>query len=86
MGYFWLRKNGADIPYSQTSVAGTNNTIIQLTGDFIVTAAANDYIELYWATANHNQASLAYTAAQTTPFAMPASPSVIVTVTPVSVY
>jgi hypothetical protein len=82
--YFWLRKNGVDIPYSQTSVAGTNNTIIQANGDFIVTMAVNDYIELYWATSMQNQATLVATAAQTTPFACPASPSVIVTLTPVS--
>jgi len=52
--------------------------------DFIVTMAVNDYIELYWATSMQNQATLVATAAQTTPFACPASPSVIVTLTPVS--
>jgi hypothetical protein len=83
--YFWLRKNGVDIPYSQISVASTNNNIIQVNGDFIVTLAVNDYVELYWAVSNHNQGQLVATPAQTTPFACPASPSVILTVTPVSV-
>ena len=84
-GYFWLRKNGTDITNSQTSIAGTNNQTLQLNGDFIITAVANDYVELYWAISSHTNATLVYTAAQTVPFAMPASPSVIVTVTPAGV-
>jgi len=83
--YFWLRKNGSDVPYSQISTTGTNNKITQVVGDYIVALGINDYVELYWAISNSSQAQLVATAAQTTPFPCPASPSVIVTVTPVSV-
>lgn len=84
-GYFWLRKNGVDVPYSQISVNLSNDRqITQLNGDMILTLAVNDYVELYWAVSATSML-LVYTGAQTTPFAMPASPSAIITVTPVGV-
>jgi hypothetical protein len=86
----WFRKNGSDIAYSQDSVTLNNNpTNIWFTNDTIVPSmAANDYIEVYWALVGSNpdigHIKLVAQAAQTSPFAMPASPSVIVTVTPVA--
>ena len=86
----WFRKNGSDIAYSQDSVTLNNNpTNIWLTNDAIVPSmAVNDYIEVYWALVGSNpdvgHIKLVAQAAQTSPFAMPASPSVIVTVTPVA--
>jgi hypothetical protein len=86
----WFRKNGSDIAYSQDSVTLNNNpTNIWFTNDAIVPSmAVNDYIEVYWALVGSNpdvgHIKLVAQAAQTSPFAMPASPSVIVTVTPVA--
>jgi len=86
----WFRKNGSDIAYSQDSITLNNNpTNIWFTNDTIVPSmAANDYIEVYWALVGSNpdvgHIKLVAQAAQTSPFAMPASPSVIVTVTPVA--
>ena len=86
----WFRKNGSDIAYSQDSVTLNNNpTNIWFTNDIIVPSmAANDYIEVYWALVGSGgdvgHIKLLAQTAQTSPFAMPASPSVIVTVTPVA--
>ena len=85
----WIKKNGSDVAYSQNSMIVKNNpTSVLFTNDVIVPSlVANDYIEVYWALVGSNpdigHVKLLAQAAQTTPFAMPASPSAIVTIIPV---
>jgi len=86
----WVRKNGSDVAYSQNSLILNNNpTGALLVNDCIVPSlAVNDYIEVYWALVGSNpdvgHIKLVAQAAQTTPFAMPASPSAVVTIIPVA--
>lgn len=80
IGYFWLRKNGTDVPNSATEWQTNNNgDIIPVTANFTVDLAANDYIEIIYAVSSTNF-KLLYTPEQTTPFAMPASPSIIMNI------
>ena len=85
----WIKKNGSDVAYSQNSMIVKNNpTSVLFTNDVIVPSlVANDYIEVYWALVGSSpdvgHVKLLAQAAQTTPFAMPASPSAIVTIIPV---
>jgi hypothetical protein len=78
----WFRKNGTDITDSASQVtvtaqhAGGSGQII-LALNYMLTLAANDYIELVWQTENTN-VSLEYLAAGTTP-TTPRTPSVIFT-------
>jgi len=86
----WVRKNGTDVAYSQNSLILNNNpTSVLLVNDCVVPSlAVNDYIEIYWALVGSNpdvgHIKLVAQAAQTTPFAMPASPSAVVTIIPVA--
>jgi len=84
--YIWLRKNGTDVANSSFSDGvSSKNTPVQLAGTFPILAAnVSDYIEVYWATSDTGT-TLVSSAAQTTPWAMPASPSIVVNITPVSV-
>lgn len=83
----WFRKNGADIANSNSQFSVPNNhggidghLIAAL--NFFVEVAADDYVELMWATRN-TAATIQAIAAQTSP-TRPATPSVIVTVARVS--
>jgi hypothetical protein len=78
----WFRKNGTDITDSSSQVTvpgqhggGSGQIILAL--NYMLTLAANDYIELVWQTENTN-VSLEYLAAGTTP-TTPRTPSVIFT-------
>ena len=83
----WMRKNGTDVPdsNSQFSIpnkhAGTDGHLIGALNLFI-DLAADEYIELMWATAD-TSTTIQYIAAQTGPV-RPATPSVIVTMDLVS--
>jgi hypothetical protein len=93
----WLRINGVDVPGSASKVtvparksAGVPSYVLAVS--FIMfTLAADDYLELYWATDKANIVSPAadgvymeYKPAQTVPFAHPSIPSAIGTITFVS--
>jgi hypothetical protein len=83
--YFWARKNGVDVPNSNsnqsiTGNAGTAATL--LTKNLILVLEAGDYIEFYWGTTDANMI-LKYTTAGTSPI-RPATPSVKVTATRIS--
>lgn len=83
----WFRKNGADIANSNSefSIPGkhgaTDGRLIAAL-NFFFQLAANDYIEMMWATEN-SDVSIQYLGAQSNP-TRPATPSVVMTVTRVS--
>jgi hypothetical protein len=76
--YVWARKNGVDIPYSakRQSITG-NGTYQVLAGNFAVSMAAGDYLEVYYAA---NDTTISINAPPATAFS-PAIPSATVTVT-----
>jgi hypothetical protein len=78
----WLRHNGVDIPASSTklNVYNNNGKIVAAWNWLITVNASNQNFELVWASADGNIRIYAE-GAQTTPFARPSVPSVIVTVT-----
>jgi hypothetical protein len=84
----WMRKNGVDVPdtNSQFSVPNRHGSIDgHLIGalNLFIDLAADEYIELMWATTNAST-TIEYIAAQTGPV-RPATPSVILTVSIASV-
>jgi len=84
----WMRKNGVNVPdsNSQFSVPNRHGSIDgHLIGalNLFVDLAADEYIELMWATTN-TSTTIQYIAAQTGPV-RPATPSVILTVSIASV-
>lgn len=77
--YFWLQKNGSDVPWTNSEVFLTKQdaVVTVFAWNFFVTVAAGDYIELPWKTSATNMDSvriLVDTAVD------PDSPSTIVTV------
>ena len=79
----WLRKNGVDVPDTNTQVVMTGGIIasqIVPAWNFVVNAIGGDYFELMWATPD-THVELLYSPSQSTPFIRPAIPSVILTVT-----
>jgi hypothetical protein len=82
----WLRLNGTDVPYSngQVTVPNTHGGIpgqLIQSWNYVITLAANDYIQFYWQ-AESTAVSIETVAAGTTPVT-PVSPSIIVTATQV---
>lgn len=83
----WFRKNGADVAGSNSkfsvpnSHGGTDGHLIAAL-NFFIELAANDYIQLMWATTS-TQVTIEQLPAQTSP-TRPTTPSVIVTMTYVS--
>lgn len=80
---FWLRKNGTDVPTTNSMVSvhnshGGSNGHAIAAWNFFVPLVANDYVELVWSTSN-TTVSLEYSAAGISP-TRPATPSVIVTI------
>lgn len=79
----WLRKNGSDVAESASSISVQNNGEDGVAAwNWVLNLNANDYVSIMWAS-NMTSISLPARAAQTSPFAAPAVPSVIVTVTQV---
>lgn len=75
----WLCKNGSNVANTNTEMEVTGNSHGSVAAwNFFVNAAAGDYYELCWSSADTTM-RLDYTAAQTTP-TRPAIPSVILTV------
>ena len=86
--WIWLRKNGTDIAgtaskFDVISSHGGVDGFVIAAANFYVQLAANDYVEM-WAAASNTAVSFDATAAQTSPFAMPAIPSVVATLSFVS--
>jgi hypothetical protein len=79
----WLRKNGTDILASAGEYDVKGNDHLVIAWNYVMVLEANDYIQFVWAS-NHTSMTLAYQAAQTSPYAHPAIPSVIITVTNVT--
>jgi len=86
--YIWLRKNGVDVPgtaskFDITSSHGGVDGYVISACNFYIDLAPDDTVELWAAVDNVGVYAEAY-AAQTSPFAMPAIPSVVATLTYVS--
>lgn len=86
--WIWLRKNGADIEGTGSKFdvpgkhSGVNGALIAAC-NFYVQLAAGDTIEM-WAAVDDTTVFMDAVAAQTSPFAMPAVPSVVATLSFVS--
>ncbi len=82
--YIWLRLNGVDVLNSASKVViqGTNAELITA-WNFIIIMEADDYAELAWSSTDTN-VHLSAVAATTGPPAIPAIPSVILTINWVS--
>lgn len=86
--WIWLRVNGVDAPgtgsrFDVPSKHGASDGYLIAACNFYVELQANDTVELYAAVSNAGVYMEAYTAA-TSPFARPAIPSVVATLTFVS--
>ena len=88
--WVWLRVNNVDVPGTGSkfdvisSHGGTPGFIIGA-ANFYVDLLAGDTVEM-WAAVNNTAVTFDATAAQTSPFPMPAIPSVVATLTYVSAY
>ena len=84
----WLRKNGVDVPASDSRFSITNRhggvdgNVIG-TVNFVLGLSTNDYLELIWAT-SVVAAYIHAEAAQSSPFAHPSIPGIICTVVQVA--
>ena len=79
----WIRKNGIDVPATDTQFVMSGSALasqVVPAWNFVVNAVGGDYYELMWATPD-THIELLYAPAQTSPFSHPAIPSVILTVT-----
>lgn len=76
--YFWLRKNGTDIPWTNTGVtlAGGSNDVATPAWNFFISASANDFYQLMWSANTTNP----YITASLSVGGGPAIPSLILTV------
>lgn len=86
--YIWLRINGIDVPgtaskFDIPTKHGASDGYLLMAANFYVQLAANDTVEMWAAVDNASVYMEAY-AAQTSPFAMPAIPSVVATLSFVS--
>ena len=79
----WLRKNGVDVPGSGGKIiltGGAAASAIIAAWNYVLNTVGGDYYQLMWSTPD-THVRLLYEAAQTSPFAHPIIPSVILTVT-----
>jgi len=80
----WARVNGTDVANSATDITIQGSGTQQVAAwNFLLPMNAGQYFELVWA-ADDTNVSLYHEVAQTSPYAHPAIPSVIMTVTQVS--
>lgn len=81
----WFRKNGVDIPYSNTEMQvpkqGSTGKLVA-SWNYVDVLNTNEYLEIVWASADITY-ELLYQPVQTVPYAKPATPSIIVTLTQV---
>lgn len=84
--FVWLRKNGVDVPYTASSATvpkkhGSVDGATLMTVNFHEVYGPGDYLELYWLTIN-GTSQMTTIPASVSP-AVPASPSVVLTVSQV---
>jgi hypothetical protein len=80
----WARVDGSDIANSATDITIQGSSTQQVAAwNFVMKMNAGQYFELIWSSDDTN-VSLYHTSAQTSPYARPAIPSVILTVSQVS--
>jgi hypothetical protein len=84
----WLRKNGVDVPasdsrFSITAKHGSLDGNVIGTVNFVLNLTTNDYLELMWSTGDV-KAYIHAEAAQTSPFAHSSIPGIICTVVQVA--
>ena len=80
----WCRVDGVDVPNSATDLTlSGSGTQLVASWNFLLPMNAGQYFELVWSS-DSTDVSLYYSAAQTSPYARPAIPSVIMTVTQVN--
>ena len=78
-GFFWLRKNGLDVADSATDVVTTSaGAGVVLAVNYTLPLLAADYLEMVWS-ANTTNSELIFIPIQTGPPAIPAAPSVRMT-------
>lgn len=88
VAWIWLRVNNVDVPGtgSKFDIGGKHGSLdgfLIAACNFYVALNAGDTVEM-WAAVNNSLVTFDAVAAQTTPFAMPAVPSVVATLTFVS--
>lgn len=86
--WIWLRINGTDVPgtasqFSVISKHGSVDGAVIAAANFFVELQANDTVEM-WSAVSNTAVTMDAAAAQTSPFAMPAIPSVVATLSFVS--
>ena len=76
----WLRKNGVNVPDSNTSVSmkGSGERIVAA-WNFLIEVEANDYFELVWMSSDNNDPYLLFEPESLSPL-KPSIPSIILTV------
>ena len=77
--YIWLRKNGSDVPRTNTRVTfvGGSTSFFIASWNFIVSLAASDYVQLWWYSTSDKPTLQAYNASLSP--LVPAAPSLIAT-------
>lgn len=78
--YIWIKKNGVDIPWSNTGVtlAGGSNDVATPAWNWFVSASANDYYQLMWSVVGSSNNT--FITASSSGGGGPEVPSLIVTV------
>jgi hypothetical protein len=79
----WLRKNGIDVPRTNTTIELLELVQVVMTVTYLQTLKADDYIEIMGNSQDVANCALVATGVQTTPD-VPASPSIIVTINKIS--
>jgi len=88
--WVWLRKNGVDVPgtgskFDVPPKHGSSDGYLIAACNFYIDLLAGDTVEM-WAAVENTAVYMEAYAAQVSPFAMPAIPSVVATLTFVSAY
>jgi len=79
----WLRKNGVDVPTTANEYDIKGDDYYTIGWNWVIPLLANDYVQIMWASSDTDM-TLYHQAAQTSPYAHPAIPSVMITVTNVT--
>jgi len=85
MMYFWMKKNGENVPHTNNSLSTTGNAnqvATLFSRNLVIVLEAGDFVEFYWAT-DDTDMILQYSAAGTSPI-RPDTPAVKVTATRIS--
>jgi len=79
----WIRKNGVDVPTTANEYDIKGDDYYTIGWNWVIPLLANDYVQIMWASSDTDM-TLYHQAAQTSPYAHPAIPSVMITVTNVT--